>query len=86
VAAREQAIRAWGASDASARAALESVDKKREAYVRALLIGNGLPGPLAGKRARLLYLALISEFAVVSHGGKPSGKGPFQELVRLVLT
>jgi len=41
--------------------------------------------PRAKARARALYLALIGEYAWVSHGGSPSGDAPWEELVALVL-
>ena len=81
----EQAIRAWGAHDPKARAVLSAVDARREAYVRGLLCEHGLSKLQAAQRARILYLALIGEFAWVSHGGTASGPAPWQELVRLVL-
>jgi AcrR family transcriptional regulator len=84
-AALEQAIRAWAARSPQARAALEAVDEKREGYVRDLLIAHGLSKSMAARRSRILYLALIGEFAWVSHGGKPSGRPPWDELVGLVL-
>jgi AcrR family transcriptional regulator len=81
----DQAIRAWAARDKSARSVLQTVDAKREAYVTALLVEHGLSNGTAKVRARVLYLALIGEYAWVSHGGPPSGDEPWQELVQLVL-
>jgi AcrR family transcriptional regulator len=81
----EHAIRAWGARDKQARVVLQAVDARREEYVRNLLIEHGLSPARAAQRARILYLALIGEFAFISHGGSASGQGPWQELVRLVL-
>ena len=82
----EHAIRAWGALDKQARAVLQVVDTRREEYVRSLLIEHGLAPARAAQRARILYLALIGEFAWISHGGSASGASPWQELVRLVLS
>ena len=81
----ENAIRAWGARDRDVRAVLQSVDARREAYVRNLLVEHGLTPAQATARARILYLAMIGEFAWTSHGGAPSGAGPWRELVDLVL-
>ncbi len=81
----EQAFRAWAARDKRVRAVLQALDTKREAYVQALLIEHGLPAERAKARARALYLALIGEYAWVSHGGSPSGDAPWEELVALVL-
>jgi AcrR family transcriptional regulator len=82
----EHAIRAWAALDKQARAALQVVDARREEYVRNLLVEHGLSSVRAAQRARILYLALIGEFAFIAHGGSASGAGPWQELVRLVLS
>jgi AcrR family transcriptional regulator len=81
----EQEIRAWAARDKHARAVLQTVDTKREAYVQGLLVEHGLSPAHAKARARILYLALIGEYAWVSHGGSPSGGEPWQEFVQLVL-
>jgi AcrR family transcriptional regulator len=81
----EHAIRAWASRDKSARTVLQGVDATREAYVEGLLIEHGLSVAHAKLRARVLHLALIGEFAWVSHGGAPSGGEPWQELVELVL-
>lgn len=84
--ALEGAIRAWGAVDARARRALERVDARRQGYVTDLLVEHGLPPERAAHRARGAYLMLIGEFAWVSHGGAPSGLGPFRELTELLLS
>jgi len=81
----EAAIRAWGASDTRVRKVLERVDARREEYVTDLLVEHGLRPVQARRRSRILYLALIGEFAWVSHGGTPSGAAPFEELVALTL-
>jgi AcrR family transcriptional regulator len=81
----EQAIRAWGARDKHVRSVLQALDTKREAYVQALLVEHGLPVARAKSRSRMLYLALIGEYAWISHGGSPSGVEPWEELVQLIL-
>lgn len=81
----EHAIRAWAAHDRLARAAVQGIDAKREAYVRDLLIEHGISEVHATARARILYLALIGEFAWISHGGQASGPAPWNEIVRLML-
>ncbi len=81
----EAALRAWGALDVRVRKVLERVDARREDYVTGLLVEHGLRPGQARRRSRILYLALIGEFAWVSHGGAPSGAGPFEELVALAL-
>jgi AcrR family transcriptional regulator len=79
----EQAIRAWGAQERSVRNALERVDQRRIAYVRDLLVASGVKGTTALHRSKLMYLALIGEYAVVSHGGELAGPLVWQELIRL---
>ncbi|MET0387824.1 MAG: hypothetical protein ABW321_17765, partial [Polyangiales bacterium] len=81
----EHAMRAWGARDRQVRTVLQDVDTRREAYVRGLLTDHGLTSSVASQRARILYLALIGEFAWISHGGAASGPEPWRELVRLLL-
>lgn len=81
----EQAVRAWGARDPRARRVLARVDARRAAYVRDLLVAHGLAPAAARRRAHFLFLALVGEFTWVSHGGAPTGPGPWRELVRLVL-
>ena len=82
----EQAVRAWAASDAGARRVLARVDARREAYVRSLLVAHGLPRRTAAARTHLLYLALVGEFAWVSHGGATAGDAAWRELERLLLS
>jgi AcrR family transcriptional regulator len=83
--ALEQAVRAWAAADARARRVLARVDRRRQAYVRGLLREHGLPPGTAAVRAHLLYLALVGEFARVSHRGAPAGAAAWRELSRLLL-
>ncbi len=77
----EHAVRAWGAQDAQVRKRLRRVDARREAYVTALLEALGVPPGQATMRARLLYLALIGEFTWVAHGGPPTDRAAWDELL-----
>lgn len=81
----EQAIRAWGAHDRAVRKALERVDERRVDYVRALLVAAGVDRTHATRRSQLMYLALLGEYAVVSHGGSPRTPAVWRELVDLAL-
>lgn len=81
----EQAIRAWGAHDRAVRKALERVDERRVDYVRAMLVAAGVDRTHAMRRSRLMYLALLGEYAVVSHGGAPQPASVWRELVDLAL-
>lgn len=81
----EQAIRAWGARDRTVRKALERVDDRRVDYVRAMLVAAGVDRTRAARRSHLMYLALLGEYAVVSHGGAPQPAAVWRELVDLAL-
>lgn len=80
----EQAIRAWGASEGAVREALERVDARREAYVRDLLIGCGVGESKAAHRSHALYRMLIGEYAQVSHGGEPTSRAVWEEMLSLM--
>lgn len=81
----EQAIRAWGASDPAARIRLERIDSRRERYVEDLLVAAGIARSKAKLRARALYLALIGEYARVAHGGTPTSRAVWAELLDRML-
>ncbi len=81
----EQAIRAWGARDGKVRQALERVDARRVDYVRDLLVAGGVERSRAARRSQLMYLALLGEYVVVSHGGAPRAPLVWRELVDLAL-
>lgn len=81
----EQAIRAWGARDRAVRKSLERVDERRIDYVRSMLIAAGVDRIRATRRSQLMYLALLGEYAVVSHGGAPQPAAVWRELVDLAL-
>lgn len=81
----EQSIRAWGLKDKSVRRRLERVDARREAYVTSLLEAAGVPREAAARRARVMYLALIGEYARVAHGGSPTERATWDELVARML-
>lgn len=78
----EQAMRAWASRDAVVAHALERVDQQRVAFVKDLLVQEGIAASTAQLRSRGLYLALIGEFASVSHGGQPSGAEVWNELIQ----
>lgn len=81
----EQSIRAWGLHDPSVRRRLARVDARREAYVTGLLEAAGVPPDAAPHRARAMYLALIGEYARVAHGGAPTERAAWDELVGRML-
>ena len=59
----EIGVRAWAAEDAGARSAVESIDDRRIAYMRDLLVGAGLRPEDAQRRARVIYLAWLGAYA-----------------------
>jgi AcrR family transcriptional regulator len=60
----ETAVRAWAASDPTARRVVRRVDRRRLDYLEALLRDVGLPKPVAVARARFGYYAVIGEFTM----------------------
>jgi AcrR family transcriptional regulator len=58
-AALEIGMRAWAASDAQARAAVEAVDRRRLAYLERLLTAAGVRPAAARARAHILYWAYL---------------------------
>jgi AcrR family transcriptional regulator len=81
----ESALRRWGSTDDAVRPILGRVDTARLAYVTGLLIEHGLTPATARLRARLLYLAMIGEFAWTSHGGAPTPRRTLEALGELLL-
>jgi AcrR family transcriptional regulator len=81
----EHAIRAWGTQDAGVRERLARIDAQRERYVTDLLVASGVTPRAAAHRARSLYLALIGEYTRVAHGGVPTSRATWTELLACVL-
>lgn len=81
----EHAVRAWGAHDAAVRKRLARLDRQREQYVSALLVSAGVEPDEASLRARMLYLALIGEYARVAHGGDRTEPRAWASLLTLLL-
>ncbi|MGI9615687.1 MAG: TetR/AcrR family transcriptional regulator [Acidimicrobiales bacterium] len=82
----EVAIRAWAIVDEVAAASVDRVDVRRVDYVAALLRECGFAGPLAKRRARMLYRVLIGEFTWRSSGGPAMSDREIDELVVLVMS
>jgi AcrR family transcriptional regulator len=67
----DRAIRSWAAQDGGAASALQAVDRRRLDYLVVLFLGVGFNAAEALGRARLVYHALIGQFAMgeaVAHG------------------
>lgn len=60
----ENAIRAWATSDAKITAALAQVDQRRLDYTKDLFLQVGFAPFEATVRARMVYYALVGEFAI----------------------
>jgi AcrR family transcriptional regulator len=81
----ESALRRWGSGDDAVRPVLARMDAARLGYVTDLLIAAGHDPAAARARARILYLAMIGEFAWTSHGGTPSPRRTLELLGELLL-
>jgi AcrR family transcriptional regulator len=57
--ALENAVRTWATLDATARTAVQAIDRRRLGYVESLLRDTGLAPPLAHARAQILYWAFV---------------------------
>jgi hypothetical protein len=63
---------------------INRVDADRLAWVRRRLVDHGVKPALAAHRARVLCNALLGEFVRVANGGRPAGRAPWAELVRVM--
>jgi AcrR family transcriptional regulator len=55
----ERAVRTWASVDPAARAAVQTIDRRRLNYVEGLLAQSGLAAELARARAQILYWAFL---------------------------
>jgi AcrR family transcriptional regulator len=55
----EGAVRTWASIDPAARAAVQTIDRRRLDYIEHLLRQAGLPADVAGARAQILYWAFL---------------------------
>ena len=55
----EKAVRTWASVDATARAAVQAIDRRRLGYVENLLAQSSLPAEVARARAQILYWAFL---------------------------
>jgi AcrR family transcriptional regulator len=55
----EKAVRTWASVDATARAAVQAIDRRRLGYVESLLTKSGVPADTARARAQILYWAFL---------------------------
>jgi AcrR family transcriptional regulator len=55
----EGAVRTWASIDPAARAAVQTIDRRRLDYIEHLLRQAGLPADVAGARAQILYWGFL---------------------------
>ncbi len=55
----ENAVRTWASVDATARGAVQAIDRRRLGYVESLLTQSGLTADVARARAQILYWAFL---------------------------
>ncbi|KRQ97823.1 TetR/AcrR family transcriptional regulator [Bradyrhizobium valentinum] len=81
--ALEQAVRTWASVDPRARAAVQTIDRRRLTYVEGLLAQAGLPPELARARAQILYWTFLG-FALSDQPlPKARQQAVLDELVRM---
>ena len=57
----ERAVRSWAAHDATARAALQAIDRRRLDYIEGLLKQAAVAPDIARTRAQILYWAFLGQ-------------------------
>jgi AcrR family transcriptional regulator len=83
--ALERAVRSWAATDAGARNAVQTIDRRRLDYVASLIRAEGLPFETAQARAQILYWAFLG-FALSDRPlPKPQHDAVIDELIRVAL-
>jgi AcrR family transcriptional regulator len=79
----ERAVRTWASVDASARAAVQTIDRRRLSYVESLLAQSGLSAEAVRARAQILYWAFLG-FALSDQPlPKARQQAVLDELVRI---
>jgi AcrR family transcriptional regulator len=81
----EKAVRTWATVDPAARAAVQTIDRRRLSYVESLLTRSGLPAEVARDRAQILYWAFFG-FALSDQTlPKARQQAVVDELLRMAL-
>lgn len=57
--ALERAVRSWATFDATAKAAVQAIDRRRLDYIEGLIRAKGIAADLAQTRAQILYWAFL---------------------------
>ena len=81
----EKAVRTWATVDPAARAAVQTIDRRRLSYVESLLARSGLSAEVARDRAQILYWAFFG-FALSDQTlPKARQQAVVDELLRMAL-
>jgi AcrR family transcriptional regulator len=81
--ALERAVRSWAAFDASARAAVQAIDRRRLDYVEGLIGARGTAAEKAQARAQILYWAFLGYALSDKPLAKTQQEAAIEELVRI---
>jgi AcrR family transcriptional regulator len=81
--ALERAVRSWAAFDASAKAAVQAIDRRRLDYVEELIRARGVAPELAAARAQILYWAFLGYALSDRPLAKAQTETAIAELVRI---
>ena len=79
----ERAVRSWAAFDASARSAVQAIDRRRLDYVETLIRGRGVAPEKAEARAQILYWAFLGYALSDRPPGKAQSDSVIAELVAI---
>ncbi len=79
----ERAVRIWASVDPAARAAVQTIDRRRLSYVEGLLAQSGLPVEQARARAQILYWAFLGFAWSEQSLPKARQQAVLDELVRI---
>ena len=78
----DRAIRHWAANDVVPRSAMDAVDRRRMSYLQALFAEIGFAPAEAEARARLVYHALVGQFAM---GETTHSEARLREVLDIIL-
>jgi len=82
----EKAVRTWASVDATARAAVQAIDRRRLGYVEDLLVQSGLAADVARARAQILYWAYLGFALSEQPLPKARQQAVIEELLRMAVS
>ena len=83
--ALERAVRSWAAFDATAKAAVQAIDRRRLDYVANLIRGRGVSADAAQARAQILYWAFLGYALSEKPLSKIQRESVVAEMMRIAL-